>query len=191
MLWSPLLSAPLPLPGPRRGERTGLGSGLRLHDCVQCEEMVHLLIKMLRVWTRRGHGGHHHPGYGSGLSKRRWAHRAHLGQLCPQRASGRARALHDVFREGGLAMNSPCALVWGCVNFSFTSPCGNACAPPSRLPALCWAIRSGTLGKPTCVHAILMQTQREAGTHPTHGEGPVPLPWCRLHELAVCVSNTA
>lgn len=72
----------------------------------------------------------------------------HLGQPCPQRASGRARALHGVFREEGLAMNSLHVHLSGMSSFLLHfSVWECVCGHPSHLPALCWAIRSGTLGK--------------------------------------------
>lgn len=183
---APLLSAPLPPPGPWRGERTGLGSGLRLRDCVQREEMVQLLIKMLRVWTRHGRGGRHHPGCGSGLSKRRWAHRAPLGQPCSQGIWQGPRASWCV--QGGRSGHefSPRALVWGCLHFSFTSVWECACGHPSHLPALCWGrpLRDSRKS-PTCVNAVLRQTQREAGTVRVQ----FPLPWCRLRGPTVCFKH--
>lgn len=147
MLWPPLLSAPLPLPGPRRGERTCLGSGLRLHDCVQCEEIVHLLIKMLRVWTRRGRGGHHHPGCGSGLSKRRWHTGLPSSSRVP-RASGRACALPGVFRGEGLAWilsTCTCLGMSSCLLHSSVWEC--ACGHPATSQPSAGVIRSGTRGK--------------------------------------------
>lgn len=185
MLWPPLLSAPLPLPGPRRGERTGLGSGLRLHDCVQCEEMVHLLIKMLRMWTRRSRGGHHHPGCGSGLSKRHWRTGFPLGSRVP-RASGRACALHGVFRGEGLAWILSTCTCLGMSSCPSLLSVGMCVWPPSHLPALCWGhLLRDARKSPTCVNAVFMQTQREAGTVRVQ----FPRPWCRLRGPTVCFKH--